>query len=95
MRHTTSLLLAVTLLTAAGSAAAAQQALPPVRSLGAVTKVSPADLLGSVSTVRPLPDGTLSVTAQRVPCSEKTCRRVRLSRCTPKSALRESPKRDV
>ncbi len=62
MRNTTSLLLAVTLLTAAGSAsAAAQQALPPVRSLGAVTKVSPADLLGSVSTVRPLPDGGVLV----------------------------------
>ncbi|MDQ8155143.1 MAG: hypothetical protein P3B98_10835 [Gemmatimonadota bacterium] len=33
------------------------QQLPAVRPLGAVTKVSPADLLGSVSSVRPLPGG--------------------------------------
>ncbi len=37
--------------------AAAQQPLPPVRPLGPVTQVSPADLLGSVSAVRPLPAG--------------------------------------
>ncbi|MBA4070388.1 MAG: hypothetical protein C0497_00910 [Gemmatimonas sp.] len=36
---------------------AAQQSLPPVRPLGPVTQVSPADLLGSVSAVRPLPGG--------------------------------------
>lgn len=35
----------------------AQQSLPTVRPLGPVEKVSPADLLGSVSAVRPLPDG--------------------------------------
>jgi hypothetical protein len=33
------------------------QQMPPVRPLGAVTKVSPADLFGSVTTVRPLPGG--------------------------------------
>lgn len=36
---------------------AAQQPLPPVRPLGPVTQVSPADLVGSVSAVRPLPGG--------------------------------------
>ncbi len=36
---------------------AAQQPLPPVRPLGPIMKVSPADLLGSVSAVRPLPGG--------------------------------------
>jgi len=35
----------------------AAQQLPPVRPLGPITKVSPADILGSVSTVRPLPNG--------------------------------------
>lgn len=35
----------------------AAQQLPPVRPLGPVTKVSPADLFGSVTTVRPLPGG--------------------------------------
>ena len=36
---------------------AAQQPLPTVRPLGPVTKVSPTGLLGSVTSVRPLPDG--------------------------------------
>jgi len=36
---------------------AAQQPMPPVRPLGPVTKVSPADLFGSVTSVRPLPGG--------------------------------------
>lgn len=48
-----------TILTLAVFAApvAAQQPLPPVRPLGPITQVSPADLLGSVSAVRPLPGG--------------------------------------
>jgi hypothetical protein len=37
------------------------QTLPPVRPLGPVVRVSPADLLGSVSTVRPLPGGKLLI----------------------------------
>ena len=41
----------------AGGGLAAQDKMPPVRPLGPITKVSPADLLGSVSSVRPLPDG--------------------------------------
>ncbi len=36
---------------------AAQQAIPPIRPLGPVVRVSPTDLLGSVSAVRPLPNG--------------------------------------
>ncbi len=47
--------LLVSVLCAAAPLAAQQ--LPPVRPLGAVTKVSPAELLGSVTSVRPLPDG--------------------------------------
>lgn len=39
----------------------AAQSLPPVRPLGPVTHVSPADLLGSVSVVRPLPGGRVLV----------------------------------
>ena len=39
------------------SAPLAAQQLPPVRPLGPVTKVSPADLFGSVTSVRPLPGG--------------------------------------
>jgi hypothetical protein len=35
----------------------AGQQMPPVRPLGPVTKVSPADLFGSVTSVRPLPGG--------------------------------------
>ncbi|HEY3286057.1 MAG TPA: hypothetical protein VGJ96_02940 [Gemmatimonadaceae bacterium] len=42
---------------AAAAPLAAQQPLPTVRPLGPVTRVSPADLLGSVSAVRPLPGG--------------------------------------
>lgn len=37
------------------------QQLPPIRSIGAVAHVSPAGLLGSVSAVRPLPNGRLIV----------------------------------
>jgi hypothetical protein len=44
-------------LAAAAAPLAAQQNLPPVRPVGPVTKVSPADLLGSVTSVRPLPNG--------------------------------------
>jgi hypothetical protein len=45
------------LFAAAAAPLAAQQPLPTVRPLGPVTKVSPTDLLGSVSSVRPLPGG--------------------------------------
>ena len=37
------------------------QALPPVRPLGPVIRVSPSDVLGSVSAVRPLPGGRVLV----------------------------------
>ena len=37
------------------------QSLPPVRPLGPVVRVSPADLLGSVSAARPLPGGKVLV----------------------------------
>jgi hypothetical protein len=43
-----------------GSAAFAQS-LPPIRPLGPVTRISPSDLLGSVSSVRPLPNGRVLV----------------------------------
>ncbi len=43
------------------SAVASAQALPPVRALGPVTRVSPTDQLGSVSSVRPLPGGRVLV----------------------------------
>jgi len=46
----------ITVLAAVAAPLAAQQ-LPPVRPLGPITKVSPADLLSSVSQVRPLPGG--------------------------------------
>jgi hypothetical protein len=54
------------LLVAAGAlvataSAGAQSALPPIRPIGTVIKVSPTDLLGSVSTVRPLPAGRVLV----------------------------------
>jgi hypothetical protein len=39
----------------------AAQSLPPVRPIGPVARVSPTDLLGSVSTVRALPNGRLLV----------------------------------
>jgi hypothetical protein len=42
---------------AAAAVPLAAQQLPPVRPLGPVVKVSPTDLLGSVSAVRPLPGG--------------------------------------
>ncbi|MBM3908359.1 MAG: hypothetical protein FJ363_09845 [Gemmatimonadetes bacterium] len=42
---------------AVAAAPLAAQQLPPVRPLGPVVKVSPTDLLGSVSAVRPLPGG--------------------------------------
>ncbi len=45
----------------AASSVAGAQSLPPVRPIGTVLKVSPADLLGSVSTVRPLPRGRVLV----------------------------------
>ncbi|MBI2409039.1 MAG: hypothetical protein HYV19_12130 [Gemmatimonadetes bacterium] len=45
----------------AGAPLAAQQNLPPVRPVGPVTKVSPTDLLGSVTSVRPLPGGGVIV----------------------------------
>jgi hypothetical protein len=51
-----SVLRASLLLAAAALPLAAQQ-IPPVRPLGPVVKVSPTDLLGSVSAVRPLPGG--------------------------------------
>ena len=43
------------------SSVGAAQSLPPVRPIGTVTRVSAADLLGSVSSVRPLPGGRLLV----------------------------------
>lgn len=43
------------------SATMGAQSLPPVRPLGPVTRVSQADLLGSVSAVRPLPGGRILV----------------------------------
>lgn len=48
-------------LTLLGSGLAQAQSLPPVRKLGPVTRVSPSDVLGSVSAVRPLPGGRLLV----------------------------------
>lgn len=51
-------LLAVMIVTVSPLAAQRQ---PPVRPLGPVTKVSPPDLLGSVSVVRPLPGGRVLV----------------------------------
>ncbi len=50
------ILLSLAILAAPLAAPLAAQS-PPVRPLGPVAKVSPADLLGSVSNVRPLPDG--------------------------------------
>ena len=47
----------VLLAAAALAAPLGAQQMPPVRPLGPVTKVSPPDLLGSVSSVRPLVDG--------------------------------------
>lgn len=54
---------ALTALTATFSLCAAigAQALPAVRPLGPVTRVSPTDVLGSVSSVRPLPGGRILV----------------------------------
>ncbi len=52
------------LLVAAGAGTARvleAQSLPPVRALGPVTRVSPTDVLGSVSSVRPLPGGRILV----------------------------------
>ncbi len=43
------------------AASTGAQRLPPVRPLGPITEVSPADLLGSVSMVRPLPNGGVIV----------------------------------
>lgn len=37
------------------------QSLPPVRPLGAVLRISPSDVFGSISTVRPLPGGRVLV----------------------------------
>jgi hypothetical protein len=37
------------------------QSLPPVRPLGAVVRISPSDVFGSISTVRPLPGGRVLV----------------------------------
>lgn len=45
------------LLIGIASSLAAQSSVPPVRPLGPVMQVSPPDLFGSVSAVRPLPDG--------------------------------------
>ncbi len=42
-------------------AALGAQSMPAVRPLGPVTRVSPSDMLGSVSSVRPLPDGRILV----------------------------------
>ncbi len=41
--------------------AAGAQSLPPVRALGAVVRISPTDVFGSVSAVRPLPGGRVLV----------------------------------
>ena len=63
MMHTPSirLLTRAALLAIAGTTTLAAQSLPPVRKLGPVTRVSPADVLGSVSSVRPLPGGRVLV----------------------------------
>ncbi len=45
----------------ASAGALSAQSLPPVRPLGPVVRVSPADQLGSVSSVRPLPGGRVLV----------------------------------
>jgi len=45
----------------ATATAAGAQTLPPVRPLGPVIRVSATDMLGSVSTVRPLPSGRILV----------------------------------
>ena len=37
------------------------QSLPPVRPLGAVVRISPSDVFGSISSVRPLPGGRVLV----------------------------------
>ena len=37
------------------------QSLPPIRPLGAVVRISPSDVFGSISTVRPLPGGRVLV----------------------------------
>ena len=58
MRISRFCLLAVVVLAAPQLAA---QRLPPVRSLGPITKVSQSGALGSVSMVRPLPDGRVLV----------------------------------
>lgn len=49
------------LLSLLGTGAVHAQSLPPVRKLGPVTRVSPTDVLGSVSSVRPLPGGRILV----------------------------------
>lgn len=53
-------LVALTVVQCVASVAVAQS-LPPVRALGPVVRVSPADELGSVSSVRPLPGGRVLV----------------------------------
>lgn len=51
----------MTMLSVGVSAPLLAQTLPPVRPLGAVVRISPSDVFGSISTVRPLPGGRVLV----------------------------------
>jgi hypothetical protein len=61
MNTSAARLLALAWLSVAGTTTLSAQSLPPVRKLGPVTRVSPTDMLGSVSAVRPLPGGRVLV----------------------------------